>query len=59
MLEEGDLLKIDFGAICEGFHGDSAVAIPVGEIDEETAKLQEVTRESLYAGVDHPPEYRA
>jgi methionyl aminopeptidase len=51
-LEEGDLLKLDFGVIFEGFHGDSAVAIQVGESDPEICRLQEVTRQSLYAGVE-------
>ena len=50
-LVEGDLLKIDFGVTFEGFHGDSAVAIQVGEPDPEIQRLQDVTRESLYAGV--------
>ena len=50
-LREGDIVGIDFGAICEGFHGDSAVTVPVGEIDEEASELLEVTRDSLYEGI--------
>lgn len=50
-LSAGDLLKIDFGVIFEGFHGDSAVAVQVGEPDPEVQRLQDVTRDSLYAGV--------
>ncbi len=47
ILEEGDILSIDCGAIIEGWHADAAVTIPVGEIDEESKRLLEVTRASL------------
>ena len=52
-LREGDLLKLDFGVIFEGFHGDSAVTLPVGEVCEESKRLLEATRRSLYAGIEH------
>ncbi len=52
-LRQGDLLKLDFGVIFEGFHGDSALSIPVGEVDERTQQLIETTRNSLYAGIKH------
>ena len=51
-LKEGDLLKLDFGVIFEGFHGDSAVTVPVGEVSAEVRRLMEATRASLYAGID-------
>ncbi len=54
-LHSGDVLKIDFGVICEGFHGDSAVTVVVGgdaASDELTLRMIEVTRASLYAGVE-------
>ncbi len=51
-LLEGDLLKLDFGVIFEGFHGDSAVAVQVGEPDPEVGRLQDATRQSLYAGIE-------
>ena len=51
-LVEGDLLKLDFGVIFEGFHGDSAVAIQVGRRDPEVEQLQQATLKSLYAGVE-------
>ena len=50
-LKEGDVIKLDFGVIFEGFHGDSALSIPVGEIDEEAQTLLETTRRALYAGI--------
>jgi len=52
-LEEGDLISIDCGAIIEGWHGDAARTIPVGEISEEARKLIRVTEESLWAGIQH------
>ncbi len=52
-LEEGDIISIDCGAIIEGWHGDAARTIPVGEISEEARKLIRVTEESLWAGIEH------
>jgi len=52
-LREGDLISIDCGAIIEGWHGDAARTIPVGEISEEARKLILVTEESLWAGIQH------
>jgi len=52
-LEEGDLISIDCGAIIDGWHGDAARTIPVGEISEEARKLLRVTEESLWAGIQH------
>ena len=46
-LAEGDILSLDCGAIIEGYHGDAAVTIPVGEVSPEARKLMEVTEESL------------
>jgi methionyl aminopeptidase len=46
-LEEGDILSLDCGAIIEGYHGDAAVTIPIGEVTPEARKLMEVTEESL------------
>jgi methionyl aminopeptidase len=51
-LKEGDVLSLDFGAIWEGFHGDSAVTVFVGRPpSEEAARLIRVTEESLEAGI--------
>jgi methionyl aminopeptidase len=52
VLSEGDLLSLDFGAIWEGYHGDSAVTVFVGEPPTaETEKLVRVTEEALEAGI--------
>lgn len=52
-LAEGDIISIDCGAIIDGWHGDAARTIPVGEISEEARKLITVTEESLWAGIQH------
>ncbi len=51
VLVEGDLLSIDCGAILDGWHGDAAVSVPVGECTPEVLALSEVTRRSLWAGL--------
>jgi methionyl aminopeptidase len=53
VLEEGDILSIDCGAIIEGWHADAAVTVPIGDIDDESKRLIEVTRDSLQAAIDH------
>lgn len=50
-LQEGDILSVDFGLIIDGFYGDSAVTIPVGEIAPQTRKLLDVTRDALHEGI--------
>jgi methionyl aminopeptidase len=53
VLEEGDILSLDCGAIIEGWHADAAITVPVGEIDDESRDLIDVTRRSLDAAIDH------
>jgi methionyl aminopeptidase len=50
-LKEGDILSIDCGAIVEGYHGDAAFTMAVGEVPPEVEKLIRVTDESLWAGI--------
>ncbi len=52
VLEEGDVISVDCGAIVEGYHGDAAYTAPVGEVAPEARRLIEVTEASLYAGID-------
>jgi len=52
VLEEGDIISVDCGAIIEGYHGDAAYTAGVGEISETAKKLLEVTERSLWAGID-------
>ena len=51
MLAEGDLLSVDCGAILEGWHGDSAVSIGVGELSSRDRALSEATRKAMWAGL--------
>ncbi|HJR18854.1 MAG TPA: type I methionyl aminopeptidase [Actinomycetota bacterium] len=51
VLHEGDLVKLDVGAVVEGFHADSAVTIPVGEPTPDASKLIETTERALWAGL--------
>jgi methionyl aminopeptidase len=52
VLKDGDLLSLDFGAIWEGFHSDSAVTVFVGEpLSSEAEKLVRVTEEALEVGI--------
>ena len=51
VLREGDIISLDCGAIVEGYHGDAAVTVAVGDIPPRTEKLLRVTEESLHAGI--------
>jgi methionyl aminopeptidase len=51
-LEEGDIVSVDVGVVLEGWYSDSARTLPVGEVDEETRRLLDVTREALRLGID-------
>ena len=51
-LKGGDILSVDCGVLMNGYYGDSAFTYEVGEIDVETRKLLEVTKESLYKGIE-------
>jgi methionyl aminopeptidase len=50
-LKFGDIISIDIGAAINGYVGDAAVTLPVGEVNEETQLLLEVTENSLYEGI--------
>lgn len=50
-LRDGDLLSVDAGAVYEGFHGDAAVTLAVGEVSEDATRLVETTKEALWAGI--------
>lgn len=50
-LKSGDNVSIDIGAVINGYYGDAAITVPVGEVDAEVAKLIEVTEASLYKGL--------
>jgi len=50
-LKTGDLVSLDFGVLHEGFYGDAAITVPVGEVTPQAHKLMKTTEESLYAGI--------
>jgi methionyl aminopeptidase len=53
VLKESDIVSIDCGVVLDGYYGDSAITVPVGNGHNETVKkLLEVTRESLYKGIE-------
>ncbi len=52
ILEEGDIISVDCGALFEGFYGDHAYTFEVGEVKPEVKKLLEVTKECLYIGIE-------
>lgn len=51
ILYEGDIVKLDYGCILNGWHGDSAITVPVGKVLPEVEKLVRVTEECLYKGI--------
>jgi methionyl aminopeptidase len=52
ILKRGDIVSIDTGVKLDGYYGDSAITVPIGEVSEETQKLLQVTRESLEQAID-------
>jgi len=46
-LKSGDIISLDTGVQLEGYYGDSAITVPIGEVSEETKRLLKVTEESL------------
>jgi methionyl aminopeptidase len=52
VLNEGDILSIDVGAVLDGYFGDSAITLPVGQVSEDAARLLLATEESLYKAIE-------
>ena len=52
VIRRGDVLKVDTGAYCNGFHGDSCITIAVGKVSKNAAKLIKVAEEALYKGIE-------
>lgn len=51
-LQEGDIVGLDYGVIYEGFYGDSAITVGVGQVNEEAKRLMEVTEMALRNGIE-------
>ena len=52
VLHEGDIISVDCGTLLNGYNGDSAYTFMVGEVDEAVKQLLEVTKQSLYFGIE-------
>jgi methionyl aminopeptidase len=52
LLQEGDIVSIDVGASLDGYFGDSAVTLPVGQVSETAATLLRVTEEALFKAIE-------
>ena len=50
-LKAGDLVSLDFGVKYDGYYGDAAITVPVGEVTPKALALMEATEKSLYAGI--------
>ncbi len=51
VLEEGDIVGLDFGVFYDGFYGDAAITLPVNKVSGKAQRLMQVTEQSLYAGI--------
>lgn len=51
-LKDGDLISVDIGVFKNGFHGDSAYTYAIGDTSDEVKQLLQVTKESLYKGIE-------
>ncbi|KUG22740.1 methionine aminopeptidase [hydrocarbon metagenome] len=51
ILDEGDIVGLDFGVYYQGFFGDAAITLPLGKVADKALRLMRVTEESLYAGI--------
>ena len=51
-IEDGDIVSLDLGVLYRGYYGDSALTVPVGEIDATKKNLLQVTQEALWKGIE-------
>ena len=51
VLKEGDIVSVDVGAYCKGFHGDCAATFPCGAVSAEAQRLIDVTKQSFFEGL--------
>lgn len=52
ILREGDVISLDFGTLYQGFYGDSAISVAVGDVTNDITRLLEATKASLYKGIE-------
>jgi len=51
VIEDGDIVSIDCGAIVDGWHGDAAITVAVGEVGQDALELMRVTEEAMWRGI--------
>lgn len=51
VLVEGDIISLDFGVYYQGYYGDAAITVPVGNVSEKAAMLMQVTENGLYEAI--------
>ncbi|WP_456697997.1 type I methionyl aminopeptidase [Aeromicrobium sp. P5_D10] len=51
VLRDGDIISIDCGAIVDGWHGDAAITVAIGDVPDEVTELMRVTEESMWRGI--------
>lgn len=56
VLKDGDIVSIDFGVLYDGFYGDSAITVPVGNVSDDAKRLLKFTEASLEAAIDKARE---
>ena len=52
VLDNGDIVSLDFGAVVDGYFGDNAITVGVGEISKELQKLLDVTEQAMFKGIE-------
>src|SRR5207245_4456506 len=52
LLKKGDIVGLDFGVIYDGYYGDSAMTVPIGEIPAELERLVKVTEQCIYRAIE-------
>ncbi|NTU74379.1 type I methionyl aminopeptidase [Candidatus Roizmanbacteria bacterium] len=52
LLKSGDILSLDFGVVYDGFYGDAAITVPVGDVSDAARNLISVTEGSLYSAIE-------
>ncbi|MBC7360869.1 MAG: type I methionyl aminopeptidase [Candidatus Aminicenantes bacterium] len=55
-LKEGDIVSLDFGVVYQGYYGDAAITLPVGQVSDLARKLIEVAERSFYRGLEQMKE---
>jgi len=50
-LQEGDVLSVDYGILLDGYYGDSAITVPIGQVSENANKIIKTGQECLYRGI--------